>query len=214
MAKREVMKRNQGVENRSALQGGVFHVRDEELHRDLINGLRRMEYRDPPPELLSAVMRGVRTSRLPWWQRLRRWATAPRSLVFTPIQLAPVALLLLVIGSTAIYQSLQPQQPQLSPLSLNGATQQVKLVLTMPNAKSAAVIGSFNDWQPKGYEMSWSEDEGAWTVLLRLPKGRYEYAFVVDEEIIPDPFAGIYQEDGFGNLNAVLMVGNGHETQI
>jgi hypothetical protein len=208
------MKRNQRAENRSAVLGGVFHVKDEELNLDLINGLRRMEYRDPPPELLSAVMRGVRTSRRPWWRRLQRWATAPRSLVVTPLQLAPVAVLLLVIGSAAVYQSLQPQQPQLSSLSLNGTTQQVKLVLTMPNVKSAAVIGSFNDWQPKGYEMSWSEDEGAWTVLLRLPKGRYEYAFVVDEEIIPDPFAGIYQEDGFGNLNAVLMVGNGHETQI
>jgi hypothetical protein len=163
---------------------------------------------------MSAVMRGVRNRKVPWWRRLQLWAKAPRSLVFTPLQLAPLAAVLIAVCSLAVYQSLKPQQLQLSSHVLNGATQHVKLVLTMPNVKSAAVIGSFNDWRPGGHEMKWSEDEGAWTVTLRLPKGRYEYAFVVDNQIIADPVAGIYQEDGFGNLNAVLMVGNGHETQI
>jgi hypothetical protein len=173
-----------------------------------------MEYRVPPPELMSAVMRGVRNRKVPWWRRLQRWATAPRSLVFTPIQLAPLAAVLIAVCSLAVYQSFRPQQTQLSSQTLNETAQQVKLLLTMPDVKSAAVIGSFNDWQPGGHEMKWSEDEGAWTVTLRLPRGRYEYAFVVDDQIIPDPVAGIYQDDGFGNLNAVLMVGSGHETQI
>jgi 1,4-alpha-glucan branching enzyme len=130
------------------------------------------------------------------------------------MQIAPLVAVFIAVSSLAIFQAMRPQLTQLSSLPQNGDTQQVKLQLTMPNVRSAAVIGSFNDWRPGGYEMRWNDDEGAWTVTLRLPRGRYEYAFVVDDQIIPDPVAGIYQDDGFGNLNAVLMVGNGHETQI
>lgn len=209
----EPIKKNPATEQKSYSRVGGLGGQEDESHRDLIEGLRKMPYLDPPPELLSSVMRGVRSRRLPWWRRLQRWASAPRSVVFTPLQLAPLAAVVLAFCTLAIYQSLQQRPAQISQV-ISSSTQPVTLTLTMPNVKSASVIGSFNDWRSQGYEMSWSEQEGAWIVVLRLPKGRYEYAFVVDDEIIPDPGAGVYQEDGFGNRNAVLMVGNGHEKQI
>ncbi|MCU0589076.1 MAG: glycogen-binding domain-containing protein [Syntrophobacteraceae bacterium] len=208
------MKKSSRPEWGTATRGAAPRGRDEDVHRDLVDGLRRMEYREPPPELIREVMRGVRSFKRPWWRRLRHWATLPRSFVLTPIQLAPLALLLVAVSSLAVYQSFRLWELPRASLETGVATQHVKMVLSLPNIRSAAVIGNFNDWRPQGYEMTWSEEEGAWTVVLRLPGGRYEYAFVADDQIIPDPAAVIYQEDGFGNRNAVLMVGNVHETQI
>ena len=88
--------------------------------------------------------------------------------------------------------------------------------LRLPGARSVAVIGTFNEWHPQGYEMqALRNGDQTWTLMLPLPNGRYEYAFLVDgKEIIPDPRAPFYQDDGFGNRNAVLIVGNDNEKAI
>lgn len=71
-----------------------------------------------------------------------------------------------------------------------------------------SVIGSFNQWQGRGYEMHRDATAPVWTMTLWLPPGRHEYAFLVDgKEILTDPQALLYQEDGFGSRNAVLIVG-------
>ena len=63
--------------------------------------------------------------------------------------------------------------------------------------------------------MKKDETKGAWTLVLQLPAGRYEYAFVLDgQTIIPDPLAEFYEDDGFGNQNGVLIVGNHHDKAI
>lgn len=50
---------------------------------------------------------------------------------------------------------------------------------------------------------------------MELPMGRHEYAFLIDgERIVPDPGALLYHEDGFGNRNAVLILGGNGETNI
>jgi 1,4-alpha-glucan branching enzyme len=83
----------------------------------------------------------------------------------------------------------------------------------MPDAKSVSLVGSFNGWHGGNCDMH--RNETAWTITLHIPKGRYEYAFLVDgEEIVPDPGARIYQDDGFGKKNAVLIVGNPDEKAI
>ena len=87
--------------------------------------------------------------------------------------------------------------------------------LSIIQSRSVAVIGSFNDWKSRGYEMEPKQDGSQWRITLWLPAGRYEYAFLVDGiRIEADPRAGLYQEDGFGNQNSVLIVGNNHETAI
>jgi len=88
----------------------------------------------------------------------------------------------------------------------------IVLSLEVPDARSVAVMGSFNNWLPQECELQKHNGGAIWTVTLRLPAGRYEYAFLVDGgKIVPDPRAGLYQDDGFGNSNTVLVVGNGHE---
>src|SRR5438128_233495 len=55
----------------------------------------------------------------------------------------------------------------------------IEFVLHMPHARSAAVAGSFNNWDLKRTPMR-KDPVAGWKATLALPPGRYEYRFVVD----------------------------------
>lgn len=184
---------------------------DPELHR-LHESIRLMPDLPPPDVLLRSVMHSVRTQRLPMWTRLMRWARSPCSITFTPLRAAPLAAAVIGICFALAYQVSYKEKVPLAVLE-----RRVPVVLTLrsPEAKSVSVIGSFNGWQAQACEPQAFDGETHWTVTLSLPSGRYEYAFVVDgERIVPDPGAGLHEEDGFGNQNAVLFIGNGNGNSI
>jgi hypothetical protein len=180
----------------------------------VVDWLRQLPRLDPPGTLVSSVMEGVRRVRLPWWRRALRWARAPRSVTVVPLRLVPLAATLLFVALAALHWL--PQDRPHSLVAEPGANHiPVAFSLQFPEARSVAVIGSFNAWHPNGYEMHPSDRHQSWSIQLQLPPGRYEYAFLVDgQKIIADPEARFYQDDGFGNQNGVLIVGNQHETSI
>ena len=189
-------------------------LRDETLLR-LTKEIGRLPDLDPPGSLLTSVMAAVRTKKRPWRHRLYSWARAPRSITFTPLQLAP-ALGMLVVACVAslVYFSGQ-KGSSLPQAGLSAGAVPIRLSLDMPDAGRVAVVGSFNQWYGKGYEMQYDSSRASWTLTVWLPEGRYEYAFVVDEgRILPDPGAPIYQDDGFGNQNSVLIVGKRDDSTI
>jgi hypothetical protein len=170
--------------------------------------LRGMPDLDPPDILWQSVMRSVKTKRLSPWIRLLRWFKSPRSITFTPLQLVPAAAVMVAVCLTFAFHALRSDSDN---VALPGNRVPVVLALRFPEARMVAVIGSFNGWQPQNCELKSVGGEAHWTVTLELPAGRYEYAFVVDgEKIIPDPGAGLREDDGFGNQNAILFVGNGN----
>lgn len=172
--------------------------------------IRGMPTLDPPDILLQSVMRSVRAKRLSPWVRLLRWFQSPRSITITPLQLAPAAAVLIAVCLTFAFHALRAEKGN---VALQGIRVPVVLALRFPEARTVAVIGSFNGWQPQGCTLKSADGEAHWTITLMLPTGRYEYAFVVDgEKIIPDPGAGLREDDGFGNQNAILFVGNGNGT--
>ncbi|MBC7098027.1 hypothetical protein H5T52_02745 [Candidatus Bipolaricaulota bacterium] len=76
-----------------------------------------------------------------------------------------------------------------------------------PEAQSVAVVGDFSAWQP--IPLSDPDGDGIWTVVLELPPGRYEYAYVVDGNWIgQDPQADEYVRS-FGEYSSVRYVGTG-----
>lgn len=80
----------------------------------------------------------------------------------------------------------------------------VKLVYHSETARSVAVAGSFNDWDPATTAMERVEG-GLFRATIFLERGRHEYMFVVDgERWVTDVSATTWQDDGFGNRNAVL----------
>jgi 1,4-alpha-glucan branching enzyme len=72
-------------------------------------------------------------------------------------------------------------------------------------AESVCLRGDFNGWSAGADCLERSGDK--WTIRLALSPGRYKYAFVLDgRRWMPDPNAFLYEDDGFGTKNSVLIV--------
>lgn len=181
---------------------------------ELAARIRSLPYLDPPEGFAGSVMARIGRQRLPWWKALYRWARAPRRVVFTPLQAASLAaaLSLLVVLGVHLFPG-SPSNPQPGEMLPTGLP--VTLTLKTPEAGSVSVVGTFNGWQGKGFEMLKDPSANAWVLVLKLPAGRYEYAFLIDgKKLVADPQAVFFQDDGFGNQNSVLIVGNQHEDAI
>jgi 1,4-alpha-glucan branching enzyme len=78
--------------------------------------------------------------------------------------------------------------------------------LFYPRAETVSIAGTFNNWNPSVHFLS-ENQAGYWSILLPLPKGRYQYMFVIDRQTwIPDPGAEMMINDGFGQKNSLLVV--------
>ena len=74
------------------------------------------------------------------------------------------------------------------------------------SAKSVAIAGSFNRWNPESGRLSGPDKKGLWEITLPLPEGRYEYRFVVnDSEWVLDPSVPSV-DDGLGGKNSILVI--------
>jgi 1,4-alpha-glucan branching enzyme len=92
-----------------------------------------------------------------------------------------------------------------SPTFDGPAEKRVEFVLNVPQARSAAVAGSFNNWNPKQTPMR-KESGNVWKTTVSLPPGRHQYRFVVDGQWISDPNARESVRNDFGSTNSVLVV--------
>ena len=82
----------------------------------------------------------------------------------------------------------------------------VRFSLVAPSAASVSIVGDFNNWNPTALPMRRSADGRIWEIEVRLPLGRYNYAFLVDGRLARDPGAPSAAVDDFGTPNSVLMV--------
>ncbi len=85
----------------------------------------------------------------------------------------------------------------------------VQFVLEAPGASSVAVAGDFSEWEPT-FTLDDVDGDGVWTGRVPVRPGVHTYMFLIDgERWQTDPRADRYQDDGFGNRNAVLAVAAG-----
>ena len=77
-------------------------------------------------------------------------------------------------------------------------------IAVMSQAKSVSVAGTFNDWKPEKAPLK--KNGEAWKRTIALPRGRYEYRFVVDGQWVTDPSAKESVPNPFGSANSVLNV--------
>lgn len=160
-----------------------------------------------PPWLEEKVMAEIRS--LPERSPLRRfvaWLVNPAPVRVSPLSagivVAAVALVLLLPRTGA------------TPAGTDGAAGEgvvevvyVQFLLEAPNASSVAVAGDFNGWDPS-FVLDDADGDGIWSGRIPMSPGVHAYMFLVDEtEWLTDPNASRYQDDGFGNRNAVLAVG-------
>jgi len=154
----------------------------------------------PPPWLEAKVMADIEA--LPEPNPMRRffdWLTSPRPVRVSPLlaglTAAAVALILLV-G--------RPSAP--GPAVQEDMVVYIQFALEAPGAQSVAVAGDFDGWEGS-HLLEDVDGDGVWTGRIPLQPGVHAYMFLVDgSDWITDPRAQRYQEDGFGNRNAVLAV--------
>lgn len=192
-----------------------FEIPEDSGLTEIARALRNLPDHDPLDYLLSSIMARLKPERRSLASRIREWARRPFSVTLTPLQLIPAACLVLLLLGLTTFSSLRGTAPiPAFPQQMAGVP--VMLSLKMPGARTVSVIGSFNEWRPQLCQRI-SDDSSSleWTLVLTLPPGRYEYAYIIDDnDVIPDPWNETVQEDGFGNRNSVLYVGNGHDGSI
>jgi len=81
---------------------------------------------------------------------------------------------------------------------------QVEFSLVDNKAHAVAVAGSFNHWDSRKTPLQ--KHGSCWTGMVSLPRGRYEYRFVVDGKWVSDPNARESIGNPFGGINSVLTV--------
>jgi len=186
---------------------GPLQIEDDEM-RQIASRIGRLPDLEPPSNLVPSVMQALQPKKPSLWHSFYRWANTPRSVNFTPLRAAPVVLILIVafILSGLLVSSQKDSRDGSDP-----GQHRVSVIfnLSLREAHTVSVIGTFNSWKGQGYEMKRDRGLNVWSLELSLPEGRYEYGFLVDgQRVIPDPRAWIYQDDGFGNRNSVLILRN------
>ena len=137
--------------------------------------------------------------------RLWGWLVSPEA-----IRVSPLAAALVTAGVVlALVLPGRGTAPDPGPVAGSGPVEvvYVQFVLDAPAATSVAVAGDFTDWEP-AFTLDDPDGDGIWSGRIPVRPGVHAYMFVVDEtQWMTDPNAGRYQDDGFGNRNAVLAVG-------
>ena len=187
--------------------------KDEQLEK-IAHWIREMPDLDPPEGFSSSVMEAVYAKKPPKptaWRRFRNWATSPVNFTVTPLRLSQgFALVVAVVAAVTLWRTDRPvEHPDMAEQM---SEVPVVFELSQPGAHSVSVIGTFNQWEAGGYEMKPAGNGEVWTLQLKLPEGRHEYAYLIDgEKLVPDPNALLFEDDGFGNRNAVLILGKARE---
>jgi hypothetical protein len=85
-------------------------------------------------------------------------------------------------------------------------TRSVEFVLRTPADSAVALVGDFNDWDPRATPLRATSDS-LWSVVVPLRPGRYRYTFIVDgTSWRRDPLAPPALEDDFGTPTSVITV--------
>lgn len=77
-----------------------------------------------------------------------------------------------------------------------------------PGARRVMVAGSFNGWNRR--ELQMEKTAGGWQLPVYLREGTHTYKFIVDGNWITDPANPLMRDDGAGNINSVVEIGDPH----
>jgi anti-sigma factor RsiW len=159
--------------------------------------------RDAPPGFTAAVMRRLPQRAPSWSGRIRAFLFGSRVLRWN---MATAMAGLAVIAAALLFTQLRDSGRTAMPAAGTAGAVTVRLSFYAPQAQQVAVAGDFNKWTV-GSDLMDRRNGGLWTIDLTLTPGRYSYMFVLDGEAwVTDPGAESYQDDGFGNRNAVMRI--------
>jgi hypothetical protein len=135
--------------------------------------------------------------------------TRPRTFRISPLTaLAATALFAVAVAGSVRY--LGPRQAQIATGEIARTAPGSPIVqfgFVAPHASSVALVGDFNNWDPKATPLRAASTGGVWSVEVPIQPGRHLYAFVVDGTVWrPDPAAPQATGEDFGEPNSALTV--------
>jgi hypothetical protein len=148
-----------------------------------------------PDDFVSRVMGALPDKpHLAWSDRLKSF-WPERRLWPVPALSGALAMLILVAGLTLFYSS------------RNAGLIPVVLDLYAPSAKQVELVGTFSNWMPKAFRLKGPDAVGYWAIAVKLPPGRYEYAFLINgSQVVPDDDGEELRPDGLGQKNSLLLL--------
>lgn len=78
-------------------------------------------------------------------------------------------------------------------------------LLAEPGAK-VFVAGTFNGWDSSQSPMKENPNSGRYVAEVKVPPGRHEYKFVINDNWQVDPNCSEWVPNGCGSLNSVISV--------
>lgn len=163
--------------------------------------------------VLMAVRANQARPRAAWRRALAEWRESSVS-VRAAAMLAAASLVIGFFargGVDAPSAALgSPVETALQPAS-NAASENrgvpVALAFQAANAKSVAVVGDFNGWDPAATPMQRVGTDGPWMTTVLAKPGRHVYAYLVDgTTLVADPLAPKARSADFGGDASVMMV--------
>ncbi len=161
----------------------------------------------PDARVDAAVMEVVRAHALSheeksFWQ----WLVQPNQIRIRPALLAAASIALVALGAAMVFLLPRSAGPVVADAP---STVLVRFELRAPDATRVTLTGSFNEWSADRIELQQNTATGVWSGTIPLTPGRHEYSFVIDRERwLPDPMAHAQVDDGFGQVNSVIVVGS------
>jgi hypothetical protein len=157
---------------------------------------------EAPASFTTEVMKKLPRTRPSAFHRIRNFLFDRRVLQWNMATALAAAVIVL---SSAVVLTRLSQEPAQPAADFAGTTALIRLTFYSPRARTVAVAGDFNKWKLNADALQ--QNNGIWSIDLRLKPGVYAYSFIVDgNSWVPDPGAESYEEDGFGSRNAVLRV--------
>lgn len=81
----------------------------------------------------------------------------------------------------------------------------VTFTVIAPEAEHVVLSGTFNNWSENADPMK-KDETGTWKKIKMLPKGTYEYKFIVDGTWTCDPNCSDIVYNQQGNENNVIVI--------
>jgi 1,4-alpha-glucan branching enzyme len=126
-------------------------------------------------------------------------AAAPAAQAGTPVTPAPAAPPAAAAAVRALAPGAGPRAPKFTDAG-------VEFTYAGPAKTGVALCGDFNSWATTSDRMTQGAD-GTWTIVRKLPAGRYAYKFLVDGSTWKQDDGNTESsDDGFGGKNSIVVV--------
>lgn len=112
---------------------------------------------------------------------------------------------LLRLGANRIVQ--KPASPiTLRNLMIEMLSKEVRFEVVAETGSEVFVAGTFNHWEPGQYRLQDVPDRGFFSTTLRLPRGHYEYKFIINGNWCMDPKCSASIRNAYGSMNSMVQV--------